>query len=342
MNLLSCKHLVCDGCLVKRPQRPRGQEATANACPLCKKPGIRSLPLDGSAKLPARAAQCLFGSPDAMFDELIEMVDFQKELYDLNMKNLEQLVKQKERGAQQELESKQAEGTKLEEKIASATAELEKMKVSNQSATAELEKIKQSNQELERQMEEFMRKAAAAPVSNASYDMPGRVTGPEVYRNQVPQESSGPDMMSPDEDGFYSNPVSPSPDVMDKDVMDKIAGALKTPKWTNKNQQPDPRGAGAAAMPTEMEDNAAGDRGFLNARSPTDYYMPPPPAGGSRPAGGPAGPAAGGFFTPAQPASDRGTGGGFFSSPPNTGGANRYDITGISGVQALPPSGRFH
>ena len=42
---------------------------------------------------------------------------------------------------------------------------------------------------------------------------------------------------------------------MDKDVMDKIAGALKTPKWTNKNQQPDPRGAGAAAMPTEMEDN---------------------------------------------------------------------------------------
>ena len=38
-----------------------------------------------------------------MFDELIEMVDFQKELYDLNMKNLEQLVKQKERGAQQGL-----------------------------------------------------------------------------------------------------------------------------------------------------------------------------------------------------------------------------------------------
>ena len=46
--------------------------------------------------------------------------------------------------------------------------------------------MKQSNQELERQMEEFMRKAAA-PVSNASYDMPGRITGPEVYRNQVPQ-----------------------------------------------------------------------------------------------------------------------------------------------------------
>jgi len=322
MNLLSCKHLVCDGCLVKRPQRPRGQEATANACPLCKKPGIRSLPLDGSAKLPARAAQCLFGSPDAMFDELIEMVDFQKELYDLNMKNLEQLVKQKERGAQQELESKQAEGTKLEEKIASATGELEKMK--------------QSNQELERQMEEFMRKAAA-PVSNASYDMPGRITGPEVYRNQVPQDASGPDMMSPDEDGFYSNPVSPSPDVMDKDVMNKIAGALKTPKWTNKNQEPDPRGAGATAMPVGMENNnAADDRRFLNARSPTDYYMPPPPGG--RPAG-----AAGGFFTPApQPASDRGGEGGFFSSPPNTGGANRYDITGISGVQALPPSGRFH
>ena len=59
--------------------------------------------------------------------------------------------------------------------------------MSNQSATAELEKIKQSNQELERQMEEFMRKAAAAPVSNASYDLPGRITGPEVYRNQVPQ-----------------------------------------------------------------------------------------------------------------------------------------------------------
>jgi len=321
MNLLSCKHLMCDQCLVKRPQRPRGQEATANACPLCKKPGIRSLPLDGSAKLPARAAQCLFGSPDAMFDELIEMIDFQKELYDLNMKNLEQLVKQKEREAQQELESKQAEGTKLEEKIASATGELEKMK--------------QSNQELERRLE-FMRKAAA-PVSNASYDMPGRITGPEVYRNQVPQDASGPDMMSPDEDGFYSNPVSPTPDVMDKDVMNKIAGALKTPKWTNKNQEPDPRGAGATAMPVGMENNnAAGDRGFLNARSPTDYYMPPP--AGGRPAG-----AAGGFFTPApQPASDFGGEGGFFSPPPNTGGANRYDITGISGVQALPPSGRFH
>ena len=63
---------------------------------------------------------------------------------------------------------------------------MEKTKVSNQSATAELEKMKQSNQELERQMEEFMRKAAA-PVSNASYDMPGRITGPQVYRNQVPQ-----------------------------------------------------------------------------------------------------------------------------------------------------------
>ena len=36
-----------------------------------------------------------------MFDELIEMIDFQKELFDLNMKNLEQLVKQKEREAQQ-------------------------------------------------------------------------------------------------------------------------------------------------------------------------------------------------------------------------------------------------
>ena len=87
---------------------------------------------------------------------------------------------------QTELESKQAEGTKIEEKIASVTAELEKTKVSNQSATAELEKIKQSNQELERQMEEFMRKAAA-PVSDAAYELPGRITGPEVCRNQVPQ-----------------------------------------------------------------------------------------------------------------------------------------------------------
>ena len=50
---------------------------------------------------------------------------------------------------------------------------------------------------------------------------------------------------------------------MDKDVMDKIAGALKTPKWTNKNQQPDPRGAGAAAMPTEMEDNGRNPVLFL-------------------------------------------------------------------------------
>merc|ERR1711962_1976183 len=91
----------------------------------------------------------------------------------------------------------------------------------------------------------------------------------------------------------------------------------------------------APSMPVGMENNN-GDRGFLNARSPTDYYMPPP--AGGRPAG-----AAGGFFTPApQPASDFGGEGGFFSPPPNTGGANRYDITGISGVQALPPSGRFH
>ena len=52
---------------------------------------------------------------------------------------------------------------------------------------------------------------------------------------------------------------------MDKDVMDKIAGALKTPKWTNKNQQPDPRGAGAAAMPTEMEDN--------NGRNPELFLL---------------------------------------------------------------------
>ena len=48
-------------------------------------------------------------------------------------------------------------------------------------------------------------------------------------------------------------PVSPTPDVMDKDVMNKIAGALKTPKWTNKNQEPDPRGA--TAMPVGMENN---------------------------------------------------------------------------------------
>ena len=46
-------------------------------------------------------------------------------------------------------------------------------------------------------------------------------------------------------------------------MMDKIAGALKTPKWTNKNQQPDPRRAGAAAMPTEMEDNGRNPVLFL-------------------------------------------------------------------------------
>ena len=75
----------------------------------------------------------------------------------------------------------------------------------------------------------------------------------------------------------------------------------------------------------------------MNARSPTDYYMPPPPPGVSgqwQVAGGPAGPAAGGFFTPAQPASDRGTGGGFFSSPPNTGPWSQTQMDFVSFIHS--------
>jgi len=296
------------------------------------------LPLDGSVKLPPRAVQCLFGSPDMMFDELIEMVTFQRELYDLAMKNLEQLTKQKEREALAELGKVQVEGTKLEEKIASATEELEKMR--------------QSNQELEKELEELMRKS---PIPKASYNipLPERISSPKVYRNQVPQ-AGGADLMSPDEDGFYSNPVTPT---SSQNVMEKIAGAFKTPKWKNP-QQVFEWGAGVA---TSVRMEKYGDRRFLDARSPTDGYMLPPApedpllggtnansqrvASVSRP-GGPEGRATaadGGFFTPAQPASDRG--GGFFTSPSNSagggGGINRYNITGISGVQALPPSGRL-
>lgn len=225
IHLLNCKHLICEPCLFGHGQRARSSSA-APACPICKKNGVRYLPVDDPNKMPNDVRTLLFCNPIELFKMATEAWEFQSGHADLTNRQMRHKLQGMCRQFERDAGSKQSAIKETEAKAQAQEDRINRIQ-------AMIRKEKALLQQLDATEARQASKGTPETVRQSFYPT-GTITSPPVKRRQPTVRRSSNGYFESDRESLLAGAFNRSQEKsygggVANLAFSECAGAFKTP-----------------------------------------------------------------------------------------------------------------